>query len=142
MHPADGRPAGIVDMGFRHDARDGSYLLLDVNPRIGSSFRLFVDEDGGDVVRALYLDLTDQPISTSSVHEGRRWLVENQDLATTWKLLRRRQLSVIQWFQSLRGVEELAWWSRDDLRPVALMLLGTARQAVGALARRLFRRSG
>ena len=34
---------GIVDLGLRLDARDGSYKLLDVNPRVGSTFRLFVD---------------------------------------------------------------------------------------------------
>jgi predicted ATP-grasp superfamily ATP-dependent carboligase len=131
---------GIVDMGFRYDARDESYRLLDVNPRIGSSFRLFVDGGGMDVVRALYLDLTQQPIAPTAVREGRRWLVENQDLATTWKLVRGRRLSVSEWLNSLRGVEELAWWSSDDLRPVALMVLATARQGLAALARRLGRR--
>ena len=129
---------GIVDMGFRYDERDGRYLLLDVNPRVGSSFRLFVDKAGGDVVRALYLDLTEQPITASPIHEGRRWLVENQDLATSWKLLRWRRLSIVEWFRSLRGVEELAWWSLDDLRPFAMMALGTARQATRAAARAMF----
>ena len=128
---------GIVDMGFRYDARDGSYRLLDVNPRVGSSFRLFVDREGMDVVRALYLDLTDQAFASAPVHDGRRWMVENQDLVTSWKLLRAGRLSLIDWFRSLRNVEELAWWSRDDLRPVGMMVVSTARQAMGALYRRL-----
>jgi predicted ATP-grasp superfamily ATP-dependent carboligase len=128
---------GIVDMGFRYDERDGSYRLLDVNPRIGSSFRLFVDREGMDVARALYLDLTDQVVVGAPVHDGRRWMVENQDLVTSWKLLRAGRLGLLEWFRSLRGVEELAWWSRDDLRPVGMMVISTARQAVSALARRL-----
>ncbi|HLH30474.1 MAG TPA: carboxylate--amine ligase, partial [Terriglobia bacterium] len=33
---------GILDIGFRYDARDGQYKLLDVNPRLGATFRLFV----------------------------------------------------------------------------------------------------
>jgi predicted ATP-grasp superfamily ATP-dependent carboligase len=126
---------GIVDMGFRYDARHGSFRLLDVNPRIGSSFRLFVDDGGMDVARALFLDITGQAVSTAPVHEDRRWLVENQDLATAWKLIRGRRLGVIDWLKSLRGVEELAWWARDDLRPWALMVLATARQGFSALAR-------
>jgi D-aspartate ligase len=131
---------GIVDMGFRYDARDESYRLLDVNPRVGSSFRVFVDSGGMDVMRAMYMDLTGQPIATAPVHEGRRWLVENQDLATSWKLFRRRELGVRQWLGSLRGVEELAWWARDDLRPVVMMVFATARQGLSALARRLLPR--
>jgi D-aspartate ligase len=47
--------SGIVDMGYRYDRRDGQYKLLDVNPRVGQTFRLFVDSIGTDVVRALYL---------------------------------------------------------------------------------------
>ena len=33
---------GILDIGYRFDARDGRYKVLDVNPRIGATFRLFV----------------------------------------------------------------------------------------------------
>ena len=73
---------GIVDLGFRFDARDGRYKLLDVNPRVGSSFRLFVARNGLDVVRALYLDMTGQPVPRGDAPEGRRWLVEDQDAAT------------------------------------------------------------
>jgi len=53
---------GIVDADYRLDDRDGQYKLLDVNPRIGASFRLFVAADGTDVLRALYLDLTGRPV--------------------------------------------------------------------------------
>jgi predicted ATP-grasp superfamily ATP-dependent carboligase len=35
-----------VDLGFRYDARDSRYKPLDVNPRIGATFRLFVDAEG------------------------------------------------------------------------------------------------
>ena len=32
---------GILDIGYRYDQRDGKYKVLDVNPRIGCTFRLF-----------------------------------------------------------------------------------------------------
>ena len=44
---------GILDIGYRFDARDGQYKVLDVNPRIGGTFRLFVAGNGLDVARAL-----------------------------------------------------------------------------------------
>lgn len=114
---------GIVDLGFRFDARDQRYKLLDVNPRIGSSFRLFVGRNGLDMPRALYLDLTDQPIPESGVRPGRRWWVEDQDAATCLKLLRAGELSFRDLTSSFRGVEETAWLCRDDLGP-ALSLFG------------------
>ena len=36
---------GVLDIGYRYDARDGRYKLLDVNPRLGATFRLFVDPE-------------------------------------------------------------------------------------------------
>ncbi len=127
---------GIVDMGFRYDARDGSYRLLDVNPRIGSSFRLFTDTAGNDVVRALYADFVGEPVVPASMHADRRWLVENQDAATALKLMRDQRLSPAAWIRSLRDVEELAWWSLDDPRPFAAMLVGTASDVWSSLTRR------
>ncbi len=70
---------GILDIGYRFDARDGRYKVLDVNPRIGATFRLFVGHNGIDVARAQYLDLTGQPVPPSQLVDGRKWLVEGGD---------------------------------------------------------------
>src|SRR5204863_3947033 len=79
---------GILDIGYRWDARDGLYKVLDVNPRIGATFRLFVAENGMDVARALYLDLTGQPVPGGLAREGRRWLVEDHDLVSSLRYRR------------------------------------------------------
>src|SRR5262249_56603159 len=63
---------GILDIGYRFDARDGRYKVLDVNPRLGATFRVFVGSDGLDVVRALYLDLTGQAVPSSAPLPGRK----------------------------------------------------------------------
>ena len=116
---------GIVDMGFRRDERDGRYKLLDVNPRIGSTFRLFVGRNGLDVARAQYLDLTGQEVPDTVTPIGRRWLVEDQDLSTAIRLARAGDLGLRGYLSSLRGVKETAWLAKDDLRPVADMLGAT-----------------
>ncbi len=116
---------GIVDLGFRYDARDGSYQLLDVNPRLGATFRLFVGSDGTDVARALYRDLTGQPVSRTRAPEGRRWVTEPQDLAACLSYRRAGRLSLASWLSSYRGVQEVAWFcARDPLPFVALAAPG------------------
>jgi predicted ATP-grasp superfamily ATP-dependent carboligase len=123
---------GIVDMGYRHDARDGRYKLLDVNPRIGATFRLFVDAAGSDVLRALYLDMTGQPPPPRApVREGRRWLVEHHDLAEAAAAVRRRDMTVGAWLRSLLPVREGAWFSPSDPLPAAALALAFARRGVG-----------
>jgi D-aspartate ligase len=131
---------GILDLGCRWDARDGQYKLLDVNPRIGATFRLFVARDGMDVLRALYLDLTGQAVTDDVQPDGRRWLVELLDVRSAWTYMRAGDLTMKSWLASLRGVDELAWWARDDPLPLLFQscwLFSTAaRRRVGASMRR------
>jgi D-aspartate ligase len=127
---------GILDADYRLDRRDGEYKLLDVNPRIGASFRLFVAADGTDVLRALYLDLTGRPVPVVAQRDGRRWLVEPQDLRSSLIEIRRKDLTIGSWLRSLRHVDETAWWSREDPRPFVAMwasiLVGRLRKRLGA----------
>jgi predicted ATP-grasp superfamily ATP-dependent carboligase len=112
---------GIVDMGFRYDARDHAYKLLDVNPRLGSTFRLFADDDGMDVVRALYLDATGQRVPEPRFGADRRWIVEPFDVWSAGSSMMARRLSLGAWARSLRHVDEVAWFAVDDLRPFVAM---------------------
>jgi len=114
--------AGMIDIDYRYDHRDGRYKLLDVNPRLGASFRLFVADDGTDVLRAHYLDLTGQPVPQTRARDGRKWIVELRDLRSSLKLLRSGQLNARAWARSIAGVEEMAWFDPHDIAPFAAML--------------------
>lgn len=108
---------GILDIGYKYNPRNGKYYLLDPNPRLGCSFRLFVDSIGMDVVRALYCDLTGQPVNTGKLREGRKWLVEPFDIVSSLKYWRDGNLKIADWIRSFRRVEEAQWFALDDMRP-------------------------
>src|SRR5205807_7807336 len=129
---------GVLDVGYRYDARDGLYKLLDPNPRVGATFRLFVDEQGMDVARFLYVDLTGQPGWLAPMRAGRKWIVEDADLDSSLVRARDGRLTLRGWIESLRGVEEGAWFARDDLRP----LWRIGRQLIGRVLRGAARRLG
>jgi D-aspartate ligase len=118
---------GIIDIGYRFDARDGRYKLLDVNPRIGATFRLFVGRGGMDVARASYLDLTGQPVPADEQPNGRKWIIETWDPLSSARYIVDRRLSVRRWLRSFAGIEEGAWLARDDWRPAAAASLELAR---------------
>lgn len=109
---------GVLDVGYRYDARDGQYKVLDVNPRIGATFRLFVGDNGLDVARAFYLDMTAQQVPATRLCEGRKWAVEDRDLSSSFRYWRDGKLSARQWLASFRGVRETAYLAADDMRPV------------------------
>lgn len=115
---------GILDIGYRYDRRDGQYKVLDVNPRIGCTFRLFTDIDGMDVARALYLDITGQPVPPAKAAEGRKWIVEDFDLFSALHARRTQGLKPKEWLESLHGIQEAACFAWDD--PLPFLIMGVA----------------
>jgi D-aspartate ligase len=128
---------GILDIGYRFDARDGQYKLLDINPRVGATFRLFVGSNGLDVIRALYLDLTGQPVPLSTLCEGRKWLVENNDLISFRNYHKDGKLTFSGWIRSFQGVQECAWFATDDPVPFLLMGMDLTKYGLSWLAKAL-----
>jgi predicted ATP-grasp superfamily ATP-dependent carboligase len=120
---------GILDIGYRFDARDGEYKVHDVNPRIGATFRLFVGTNGMDVVRALYLDLTGQPVPHSTLQEGRKWMVE-LDFKSSYDYFRDGKLTILEWLRSVGGISEWGYYRRDDLQPIWQLCLLACRRVV------------
>jgi D-aspartate ligase len=115
---------GILDIGYRRDSRNGQYKVLDVNPRIGCTFRLFAATNGMDVARALYLDMTGQPVIAAEAAEGRKWIVEDFDLFSAIRSWYTGGLTLKNWVQSFRGVQEAACFALDD--PLPFLLMGLA----------------
>lgn len=120
--------SGIVDLDLRFDRRDGQYKLLDFNPRMGAQFRLFENEPGVDVVRALHLDLTGRAVPEGEQLTGRRYVVENIDLPA---LLAYRRSGYTTPHAPVRASgTELAWFARDDVWPSLTMLARLVRPGV------------
>ena len=126
---------GVLDIGYRYDARDGQYKVLDANPRIGATFRLFVGENGMDVARALYLDLPGQEAIHSPAKEGRKWMVEDLDMVSSYRYFREGNLRFSEWLRSFRGLEEAAFISTDDPLPFGAMLVTRSAEGVRRLLR-------
>jgi predicted ATP-grasp superfamily ATP-dependent carboligase len=111
---------GVIDLDLRFDRRDGQYKLLDFNPRMGAQFRLFENESGIDVVRAMHLDLTGRSVPEGEQRAGHRYIVENIDLPAL--LAYRRSGYTTPHAPARASGTELAWLAGDDLRPFFTML--------------------
>ena len=105
---------GIFDLDWRHDLRTGEYHLLDFNPRVGAQFRMFENDAGIDVARAMHLDLSGRTIPAGSPVDGERFIVEPWDLAS---LISDHNRST-RW-PGGSGRPRTAWLASDDMAPVA-----------------------
>ena len=131
---------GILDIDFRYDARDGMFKILDVNPRVGATFRLFLMENGLDVVRAFYRDATGQPVETAPLRHGRKWIVEDKDLLSSYHYYRDGTLSLPQWLSSFRHIEEAGYFALDDPLPCLAMWTRHIKRTTSQLTKRLGQR--
>jgi len=122
--------AGIMDIDYRFDRRDGQYKLLDFNPRIGAQFRVFEDRDGLDVARALYRDLTNRSVQRHQQLDGKLFVVEPDDCRASWYHFRRRELSVRNWWRSFNGPKEFAWFRWNDPLPFLMVWIRFAIMSV------------
>lgn len=109
---------GPVDMDYCYDDVTDEYKLLDVNPRLGATFRALVDDRGWDVARVMFADLDGVPVISGRSLAKRRWLAEHADLVASVRYAQIGQLGLRSWIRSVMDVRELAWFSHDDLRPL------------------------
>jgi D-aspartate ligase len=114
---------GIVDLDYRLDPRDGAYKLVDFNPRLGAQFRLFQDERGIDLVRALHLDLTGRLSEHQVRSVSRRFIVEDYDARASFRYLLAREISFAEWIRSLGEIDETAWFASDDMLPALVLFV-------------------
>ncbi len=130
---------GPLDLGHKYDKRSGQYKIIDVNPRIGSTFRLLIDNTGMDVARALYLDLTGQAVLQGEAREGRKWVVENFDLISAPIYCLENKQGIREWVRSYKGLEEAAWFARDDIAPFFMVWWCSFQWALGKLSAKVLK---
>ena len=133
---------GPLDIGFRYDSRDGRYKVNDVNPRVGSMFRLFVGSEDMDIVRAMYWDLTNQPVPPSSPREGRKWMTEDVDWISAIRYWRDGNLRFGDWYHSVSGIAETAFFARDDPMPFVGVFVQNAKHVLDGGMRRMKKKLG
>ena len=127
---------GVLDIGYRLDPRGGRYKVLDINPRVGGAFRIFVAKNGMDVVRSLYLDMTNQQQLPIARREGRRWVYEDYDIISTYCYFKEGSLGVGEWVKSFKGVQEGAWFSWKDPLPFLATMTRLGKRALKGVMKR------
>jgi predicted ATP-grasp superfamily ATP-dependent carboligase len=115
---------GFVGVEFKHDARDGTYRLMEINPRTVSGNQLAISA-GVDFPWIGYRYLTEaepaQP-ANSRFRPGVKYVNEEWDFKAFLALRRSGKLTTGRWLESLRGAEARAVFAWDD--PLPLLVVG------------------
>jgi len=96
---------------------------------VGQAFRLFVAKNGMDVVKTLYLDLTGQKMYPVIPREGRRWVIEDFDIISSFHYYQEGTLKLGDWLRSFKKLEEGAWFNWKDPFPFLMMMANLLKRA-------------
>jgi predicted ATP-grasp superfamily ATP-dependent carboligase len=122
---------GLAYIESKRDARTGRHVIIE--PNIGRpTGRSAIAEAGGvELVYTAYCDMVGLPLPTAREQRyvGAKWIDDRRDLQSALYFVRRRQLSLADWWRSWRGPKWHAVVSRTDPAPFLHDLLQSARRA-------------
>jgi D-aspartate ligase len=107
---------GLVEIEFKHDARDGQYKLLDVNARTWG-FHALGFPAGVDFPYLLFADQLGHSVGRSRGSPGIGWLRAVTDLPTAFVELLSGRLRLTKYLMSLRRTRIESVFSREDPLP-------------------------
>ena len=129
------RYRGFVGVEFKHDERDGSYRLIEINARTVSGNELAI-RAGVDFPWLGYRYLTGAELGSGAVTRGRKgvkYVNEEWDVRAFLALRRTRGITLTRWLGSLRGARAKAIWAWDDPLPLTVWFGRLARLPLGAI---------
>lgn len=125
---------GFVGIEFKRDARDGTFYLMEINPRTVSGNQLAISA-GIDFPWIGYRHLTGSPscsVATTGFRPGVTYINEALDVFAYLELRESAPIGLRGWLRSVRGARARAIWAPDDPLP---LVVGAGRLAASWLAR-------
>jgi predicted ATP-grasp superfamily ATP-dependent carboligase len=113
--------SGMVEMEFKRDERNGSYKLLDVNPRIWT-WTALGQPAGVDFPFALWTLAQGSPPNRQKARPGAAWMYFSRDLPEAFREIRDGRLSIGEYLRALSRHPALAVFSLEDPLPSILDL--------------------
>lgn len=128
---------GMAIVQVKWSPRDNRWLILEINPRHGTSIGLY-PEAGVNLPYAAYRDSIGFPVAAlPEQRDGVRWI----DMPNDWATFRRyRQLGEWGWWsflRSYRGPRTYATFAWHDPRPAFVPLVRRMRRKSGKLSHRI-----
>lgn len=108
---------GYVEM--KRDERSGAHLIIEPNVGRPTGRSAMAEAGGVEILYTKYCDLLGLPLPSAreQKYEGLKWVYLRRDLQAAFTAWRRGQLTLAEWWQSLRGKKCYAAFSWRDPVP-------------------------
>ena len=107
---------GIGEVEFMYDPKDGSYKLIELNPRIWGWHSLAIAA-GVDLPYLLYKDVTGEKIEPPTKLRNVKWVRLVTDLPTVITEILKGKMKLSDYINSMKGEKEFAVFCKNDPIP-------------------------
>lgn len=115
---------GLGGIEFKLDPRDEQLKLIEVNTRFGMWDGLGA-KCGVDLAYIAYCDAIGQsPEAIPDYQDDVKWVDWQRDFRAAHEYIKKGELTIPDWFRSLKGKKMWAIYSRDDWRPGVAFTFG------------------
>lgn len=110
---------GLAYLEMKKDSRSGQYFIIEPNIGRPTGRSSLAEANGVELVYSMYCDLAGLPLPENRVqeHTGLKWVHLRTDFQSALFYWRRGDLTLRDWFGSLRGKKAYAVLSLSDPRP-------------------------
>lgn len=113
---------GLAEVEFMQDPRDGSFKLLEINPRIWGWHTLAIGS-GIDLPYLLFQDMIGEKVEANSFNEHVKWFRLITDIPTVISEIIKNNITVKEYLTSFKGKKIYAVFSTRDPFPFFIELI-------------------
>lgn len=108
---------GFINIEFKLDPTGTSYKFIELNPRVWQQVN-HAENLHMNFPLMQYLDLTGNKLETAAQHEiDVKWMDLKWDMIVAIKMILRHEMTLRQWFASIKGALKQGLFALDDIHP-------------------------
>ena len=110
---------GLTYLDVKKDDVTGNYFIIEPNVGRPTGRAAMAEASGVEYLYTMYCDLLDLPLpeNRKQLYKGIKWMHIRRDLMLFFVMWRKGEITINQWWKSLKGPKAFAVYSKKDLLP-------------------------
>lgn len=110
---------GLAYVEMKRHEKTGEYLIIEPNVGRPTGRSTCAEAASVELLYTMYCDVVGLPLPANRQQQftGKKWIYWKRDLRAAWQDWRRGELTLVDWFRSLRGPKTCAVFSWSDPGP-------------------------
>lgn len=132
---------GLGYLEMKRDVRTGKFYIIEPNIGRPTGRSALAEAAGVEILYTMYCDLLNLPLPEERTQKylGIKWIQIRTDFLSAFYYWRKKELSLSQWINSLKGPKFYAVFSLEDPKPFIFEIIKGLQFIVAVIIKRIFK---